>query len=74
MPNEDSVQVLYANLTTPNDNEVLVRKKKVRSKANLKGQYVQGYITRHDLERLVENVRLLNQPEPNESNKPESDE
>ncbi|KAH1073153.1 hypothetical protein J1N35_025481 [Gossypium stocksii] len=46
----------------------------VRSKANLKVQYVQGCITRHDVERLVEKVGLLNQMEPNEPNEPEYDE
>ncbi|KAK5785363.1 hypothetical protein PVK06_039941 [Gossypium arboreum] len=34
----------------------------VKSKANLKGEYVQGCITRHDLERLVENIYKLNPP------------
>ncbi|KAH1107554.1 hypothetical protein J1N35_011322, partial [Gossypium stocksii] len=45
----------------------------VRSKENLKGCYVQGYITRHDLEKLVENVELLNQVEPDGLNELESD-
>ncbi|KAK5818879.1 hypothetical protein PVK06_023829 [Gossypium arboreum] len=43
-------------------------------KANLKGRYLQGCTTKHDLERLVENVEQLNQIELNELNKPESDE
>lgn len=46
----------------------------VKSKANLKGHYGQGFITRHDLERLVDNVKLLNQIKPNESNEPKFDE
>ncbi|KAK5775208.1 hypothetical protein PVK06_043077 [Gossypium arboreum] len=46
----------------------------VKSKVNLKGRYVQGCITRHDLERLVENVEQWNQIEPNEPNEPKSDE
>ncbi|KAK5842856.1 hypothetical protein PVK06_005270 [Gossypium arboreum] len=46
----------------------------IRSKANLKGQYVQGCIIRHDLERLVENVELFNQVKPNELNELESNE
>ncbi|KAK5785267.1 hypothetical protein PVK06_039834 [Gossypium arboreum] len=46
----------------------------VKSKANLKGHYVQGCIIRHDLERLVENVELLNQIEPNEPNESKSNE
>ncbi|KAH1107200.1 hypothetical protein J1N35_010968 [Gossypium stocksii] len=33
----------------------------VKTQANLKGQYVQGCITNHDLERLVEKVHELNQ-------------
>ncbi|MBA0756372.1 hypothetical protein Gogos_020823 [Gossypium gossypioides] len=32
----------------------------VKAQANLKGLYVQGYITAHDLEMLVENVHELN--------------
>ncbi|MFQ6652653.1 hypothetical protein Gotur_024413, partial [Gossypium turneri] len=34
---------------------------RVKTQANLKGQYVQGCITSHDLERLVERVHELNQ-------------
>ncbi|KAH1073315.1 hypothetical protein J1N35_025643, partial [Gossypium stocksii] len=42
----------------------------VKTQANLKGQYVQGCITNHDLERLVEKVHELNQDtEEEESNK-----
>ncbi|MFQ6666089.1 hypothetical protein Gotur_032584 [Gossypium turneri] len=36
---------------------------RVKTQANLKGQYVQGCITTHDLERLVERVHELNQGE-----------
>ncbi|KAH1097637.1 hypothetical protein J1N35_014558 [Gossypium stocksii] len=36
----------------------------VKSKANLKGQYIQGCITALSLERLVENVHELNPIEP----------
>ncbi|KAH1073313.1 hypothetical protein J1N35_025641 [Gossypium stocksii] len=35
----------------------------VKAQANLKGQYVQGCITNHDHERLVEKVHELNQGE-----------
>ncbi|KAH1129800.1 hypothetical protein J1N35_001178 [Gossypium stocksii] len=35
----------------------------VETQANLKGQYVQGCITNHDLQRLVERVHELNQGE-----------
>ncbi|MFQ6664574.1 hypothetical protein Gotur_031641 [Gossypium turneri] len=38
----------------------------VKTQANLKGQYVQGCITSHDLERLVERVHELNQGEQEE--------
>ncbi|KAH1096871.1 hypothetical protein J1N35_013792, partial [Gossypium stocksii] len=50
------------------------KRAQVRSKANLKGHYVQGCVTRHDLEILVENIELLNQVEPNEPNELESNE
>ncbi|KAK5785497.1 hypothetical protein PVK06_040088 [Gossypium arboreum] len=45
---------------------------RVKAQVNLKGQYVQGCITSHDLERLVEKVHELNQgeqEEPKESDK-----
>ncbi|KAK5785488.1 hypothetical protein PVK06_040079 [Gossypium arboreum] len=58
MPEEELVLEFYANLTILDANEVLVRKKKC-------------CITRHGLERLVKNVELLNQIEPND---PEYDE
>ncbi|KAH1031664.1 hypothetical protein J1N35_043838 [Gossypium stocksii] len=43
---------------------------RVKTLANLKGQYVQGCITNHDLERLVEKVHELNQREQEEPTKP----
>ncbi|MFQ6665344.1 hypothetical protein Gotur_032111, partial [Gossypium turneri] len=48
---------------------------RVKTQANLKGQYVQGCITSHDLERLVKRVHELNQgeqEEPTESKTEES--
>jgi len=47
---------------------------KVRSKGNLKDRYVHGCITRYDLQRLVENVELLNKVEPNDLSELESNE
>ncbi|KAH1046640.1 hypothetical protein J1N35_037424, partial [Gossypium stocksii] len=45
-----------------------------KTKANLKGPYVQGYIVAHDVERLVENVHKLNPIEPSELIEPETNE
>ncbi|KAH1107830.1 hypothetical protein J1N35_011598, partial [Gossypium stocksii] len=42
--------------------------------ANVKGPYVQGCMTAHDLERLVENVHKLNPTKPNELTEPKTDE
>ncbi|KAK5839149.1 hypothetical protein PVK06_007914 [Gossypium arboreum] len=39
---------------------------RIKTQANLKGQYVQGCITIQDLERLVEKVHKLNQGEQEE--------
>ncbi|MFQ6670889.1 hypothetical protein Gotur_035607, partial [Gossypium turneri] len=47
---------------------------RVKTQANLKGQYVQGCITSDDLERLVERVHELNQGEQEEPTKPETEE
>ncbi|MFQ6651321.1 hypothetical protein Gotur_023684, partial [Gossypium turneri] len=47
---------------------------RVKTQANLKGQYVQGCITSHDLERLVERVYELNQGEQEEPIEPEIEE
>ncbi|MFQ6671557.1 hypothetical protein Gotur_036068, partial [Gossypium turneri] len=47
---------------------------RVKTQANLKGQYVQGCITSHDLERLVERVHELNQGEKKEPTEPEIEE
>ncbi|MFQ6665213.1 hypothetical protein Gotur_032017 [Gossypium turneri] len=44
---------------------------RVKTQANLKGQYVQGCITSHDLERLVERFHELNQGEQEEPTEPE---
>ncbi|KAK5825446.1 hypothetical protein PVK06_020283 [Gossypium arboreum] len=44
----------------------------VKTQANLKGQYVQGCITNHDLERLVEKVHKLNQGEQEEPTEPDT--
>ncbi|MFQ6670930.1 hypothetical protein Gotur_035639, partial [Gossypium turneri] len=46
----------------------------VKIQANLKGQYVQGCITSHDLKRLVERVHELNQGEQEEPTEPETEE
>ncbi|KAK5845388.1 hypothetical protein PVK06_001566 [Gossypium arboreum] len=46
----------------------------VKTQANLKGQYVQGCITSHDLERLVEKVHELNQSEQEEPTEPDTEE
>ncbi|KAK5839876.1 hypothetical protein PVK06_008721 [Gossypium arboreum] len=46
----------------------------VKTQANLKGQYVQGYITNYDLERLVEKVHELNQCEQEEPTKSDTKE
>ncbi|KAH1129718.1 hypothetical protein J1N35_001096 [Gossypium stocksii] len=46
----------FPSLTTS-----LCLRARVKTKANLNGQYVQGCITSHDLERLVERVHELNQ-------------
>ncbi|KAH1107283.1 hypothetical protein J1N35_011051 [Gossypium stocksii] len=47
---------------------------RVKTQANLKGQYVQGCITSHDLERLVDKVHELNQGEQEEPTEPETKE
>ncbi|MFQ6661236.1 hypothetical protein Gotur_029461, partial [Gossypium turneri] len=47
---------------------------RVKTQANLKGQYVQGCITSHDLERLVERLHELNQGEQEEPIEPETEE
>ncbi|KAH1082838.1 hypothetical protein J1N35_022599 [Gossypium stocksii] len=47
---------------------------RVRTQVNLKGQYVQGCITSHDLERLVERVHELHQGEQEEPIEPETEE
>ncbi|MFQ6631239.1 hypothetical protein Gotur_008819, partial [Gossypium turneri] len=46
----------------------------VKTQANLKGQYVQGCITSHDLEMLVERMHELNQGEQEEPTEPEPEE
>ncbi|KAH1073232.1 hypothetical protein J1N35_025560 [Gossypium stocksii] len=46
----------------------------VKTQANLKGQYVQGCITNHDLERLAEKVHELNQGEQEEPTEPDTEE
>ncbi|MBA0755869.1 hypothetical protein Gogos_022326, partial [Gossypium gossypioides] len=52
----------------------LCLKAQVKTKANLKGPYVQGCITSHNLERLVENVHQLNPIEPSDLTESETDE
>ncbi|MFQ6657922.1 hypothetical protein Gotur_027406, partial [Gossypium turneri] len=47
---------------------------RVKTQENLKGQYVQGCITSHDLERLVERVHELNQGEQGEPIEPKTEE
>ncbi|KAK5785202.1 hypothetical protein PVK06_039757 [Gossypium arboreum] len=47
---------------------------RVKTQTNLKGQYIQGCITSHDLERLVENVHELNQGEQEEPTEPDTEE
>ncbi|MFQ6630962.1 hypothetical protein Gotur_008417, partial [Gossypium turneri] len=47
---------------------------RVKTQANLMGQYVQGCITSHNLERLVERVHELNQGEQEEPNEPKIEE
>ncbi|KAH1129751.1 hypothetical protein J1N35_001129 [Gossypium stocksii] len=49
----------------------LCLKAHVKTQANLNGQYVQGCITNHDLERLVEKVHELNQSKQEEPTKPD---
>ncbi|KAK5785510.1 hypothetical protein PVK06_040102 [Gossypium arboreum] len=46
----------------------------VKTQENLKGQYVQGCITSHDLEKLVEKVHDLNQGEQEEPTEPDIEE
>ncbi|KAK5811916.1 hypothetical protein PVK06_027301 [Gossypium arboreum] len=46
----------------------------VRSKENLKSCYVQSCITKHDLERLLENIEILNQVDPDGPNEPKCNE
>ncbi|KAH1122226.1 hypothetical protein J1N35_005386, partial [Gossypium stocksii] len=46
----------------------------VKTNANLKGLYVQGCITSHDLNRSMENVHELNPTELSEPIKPKTDE
>ncbi|KAK5811681.1 hypothetical protein PVK06_027036 [Gossypium arboreum] len=46
----------------------------VKTQPNLKRRYVQGYITNHDLERLVEKVHKLNQGEQEEPTEPDTEE
>ncbi|KAH1129957.1 hypothetical protein J1N35_001335 [Gossypium stocksii] len=45
-----------------------------KTQANLKGQHVQGCITSHDLERLVERVHELNQGKQEEPTEPKTEE
>ncbi|KAH1056261.1 hypothetical protein J1N35_034326 [Gossypium stocksii] len=52
----------------------LFLKAHVKTQANLKGQYVQGCNTNHDLERLIEKVHKLNQSEQEEPTKPDTEE
>ncbi|MFQ6643581.1 hypothetical protein Gotur_017624, partial [Gossypium turneri] len=52
----------------------LCLKARVKTQANLKGQYVKGCITSHDLERLIERVHELNQHEQEEPIEPETKE
>ncbi|KAK5836387.1 hypothetical protein PVK06_012174 [Gossypium arboreum] len=52
----------------------LCLKAHVKTYANLKGQYVQGCITNHDLERLIEKVCELNQGEQEEPTAPDTEE
>ncbi|MFQ6631265.1 hypothetical protein Gotur_008892, partial [Gossypium turneri] len=52
----------------------LCLKARVKTQANLKGQYVQGCITNYDLERLVERVHELNQGEQEEPTEPDTEE
>ncbi|MFQ6669649.1 hypothetical protein Gotur_034812, partial [Gossypium turneri] len=47
---------------------------RIKTQSNLKGQYVQGCITSHDLERLVKRVYELNQGEQEEPIEPETEE
>ncbi|MFQ6648115.1 hypothetical protein Gotur_021933, partial [Gossypium turneri] len=46
----------------------------VKTQENLKGRYVQGYITNYDLERLVERVHELNQGKQDEPTEPDIEE
>ncbi|KAK5825406.1 hypothetical protein PVK06_020236 [Gossypium arboreum] len=47
---------------------------RVKRQANLKGQYVQGCITSHDLERLIEKVHEMNPGEQEEPTEPGTEE
>ncbi|XP_016690862.1 uncharacterized protein [Gossypium hirsutum] len=47
---------------------------RVKTQANLNGRYVQGCITKYDLERLVERVHELNQGEQEEPTEPDIEE
>ncbi|KAK5835779.1 hypothetical protein PVK06_011486 [Gossypium arboreum] len=47
---------------------------RVKTQTNLKGQYVQGCITSHDLEKLIEKVHELNQGEQEKPTKPNTEE
>ncbi|KAH1083444.1 hypothetical protein J1N35_023205 [Gossypium stocksii] len=70
--NQDCARKRVGSVYFPSLITSLCFRAQVKTKTNLKGCYVPGCITRHDIERLVENVRLLNQIEPNELETDES--
>ena len=54
--------------------QITLLKGSCKTQANLKGQYVRGCITSHDLERLIEKVHELNQGEQEEPTEPGTEE
>ncbi|XP_052882204.1 uncharacterized protein LOC128290549 [Gossypium arboreum] len=67
---EENMVLVEANLR----NFIQPTRDHVKTQANLKGQYVQGCITSHDLEKLVEKVHELNQGEQKEATEPDTEE
>ncbi|KAH1107895.1 hypothetical protein J1N35_011663 [Gossypium stocksii] len=76
LPDDELVREFYTSLTM----QMLLRssferkRAHVKTQANLKGQYVQGCITNHGLERIVEKMHELNQGEQEEPTEPDTNE
>ncbi|KAK5819133.1 hypothetical protein PVK06_024095 [Gossypium arboreum] len=72
--NPGSLWIIRKNCLFPIINHFAFLRARVKTQVNLKGQYVTGCITSHDLERLVEKVHELNQGEQEEPTEPDTEE